>query len=990
MSIANTENSSNTSDELALQIAKILKHGINSTPNQIPQSEKITLSIKLNGENYPLWARLMRVEIGVRGRTGHITGASRVPTTDEPAILRWEQMDLGVFSWILHNIESNLVNNVAEYQTAKALWDALAVTYGSGGDALQIYDLHNQASRQNQENQTLEQYWNTLQGLWLAIDRRRPNPMKHDDDISAYNRIVQEHRLFDFLGGLDKRYDAARREVLHLEPLPSVESAYATIRKEAARIRILRSATSEIVDSPSSGDIGTGLLSKTHGRGQRRSDYKPGKPPIDKSKLHCSHCGMTKHTKETCFKLVGYPEWWEDGHKPGKSNNSGKAAVPVGNSVATDSGDGHRGAGHGGDDQGFAALGCVGSSEKQATEERGGATTGKGGFEGFSNPSSSKLPYSPSQNIPIAFRSTSCTTKDSQWIFDCGATDTMTYDPADITNIVPTTKQKIHTANGGFSLVHGAGEAKISPNIKLPCLYVPSLACKLLSISQVTRELNCRVLMYPTFCILQDIHTQEIIGRGTEQGGLYAVDEGEIVRDSLSWLCPPVLSQSVLSDIVPQEPARNTTETPPSISVQSNEPLSPTQQSSVVDIPEVQISHSPDIFTNDVVPENDEIEGDISETNTEQRIIQDTQEEHPEEHRRVLPPRSNREIPPKRYSPEHKPRVSRYPIENAVKGNLTEIAMAFEAAMYEEVEIPRTLGMGSALETPCGQAFGAGEVEMLGVYLQRFIIIHLATCMVVSPLHIRDSHSETGRAERRDSRSSGSIHAGDSASAMHPGGGFSDVEVSASAEQSSGADVDSDDNSSCAGSFVLGVCCIYVVGWCKDSWRGLSWAAFHDIWGFVRLSLASGVMLCLEVWYMMAIIILTGHLDNVVTAVGSLSICMNIDSWETMLFTGVNAAIREDEIEDIQKEIAVLSECRSQYITEYYCSYLHQTKLWIVVEYMAGGSVVDLHYDLASANVLLTKNRDVKVADFGVSAQLTRTISRRKCTSLCSLRVFYI
>ncbi|CAK9182984.1 unnamed protein product [Ilex paraguariensis] len=118
----------------------------------------------------------------------------------------------------------------------------------------------------------------------------------------------------------------------------------------------------------------------------------------------------------------------------------------------------------------------------------------------------------------------------------------------------------------------------------------------------------------------------------------------------------------------------------------------------------------------------------------------------------------------------------------------------------------------------------------------------------------------------------------------------------------------------------------------------------------------------------------------------------------------------EDEIEDIQKEIAVLSQCRSPYITEYYGSYLHQTKLWIIMEYMAGGSVADLigpnqpldemsiacilwdllhaieylhnegkiHRDIKAANILLTENGDVKVADFGVSAQLTRTISRRK------------
>ncbi|KAL1299544.1 hypothetical protein HN51_044097 [Arachis hypogaea] len=118
----------------------------------------------------------------------------------------------------------------------------------------------------------------------------------------------------------------------------------------------------------------------------------------------------------------------------------------------------------------------------------------------------------------------------------------------------------------------------------------------------------------------------------------------------------------------------------------------------------------------------------------------------------------------------------------------------------------------------------------------------------------------------------------------------------------------------------------------------------------------------------------------------------------------------EDEIDDIQKEISVLSQCRSPYITEYYGSYLNQTKLWIIMEYMAGGSVADLlqsgppldetsiacilrdllhaidylhtegkiHRDIKAANILLTENGDVKVADFGVSAQLTRTISRRK------------
>ena len=59
---------------------------------------------------------------------------------------------------------------------------------------------------------------------------------------------------------------------------------------------------------------------------------------------------------------------------------------------------------------------------------------------------------------------------------------------------------------------------------------MPSLSHKLLPVSQITKELNCAVLIYPTFCLIQNILTKEIIGRGTKRGGLYYMEDFGIGR----------------------------------------------------------------------------------------------------------------------------------------------------------------------------------------------------------------------------------------------------------------------------------------------------------------------------------------------------------------------------------------------------------------------------------------------------------------------------
>jgi len=47
--------------------------------------------------------------------------------------------------------------------------------------------------------------------------------MTCDEDIQKYNKLIQEHRIYTFLDGLDDQFDQTCRDILQQIPLPSIK-----------------------------------------------------------------------------------------------------------------------------------------------------------------------------------------------------------------------------------------------------------------------------------------------------------------------------------------------------------------------------------------------------------------------------------------------------------------------------------------------------------------------------------------------------------------------------------------------------------------------------------------------------------------------------------------------------------------------------------------------------------------------------------------------
>ncbi|XP_047384487.1 mitogen-activated protein kinase kinase kinase kinase 1 isoform X4 [Sciurus carolinensis] len=117
----------------------------------------------------------------------------------------------------------------------------------------------------------------------------------------------------------------------------------------------------------------------------------------------------------------------------------------------------------------------------------------------------------------------------------------------------------------------------------------------------------------------------------------------------------------------------------------------------------------------------------------------------------------------------------------------------------------------------------------------------------------------------------------------------------------------------------------------------------------------------------------------------------------------------DDDVSTLQKEILMLKTCRHANIVAYHGSYLWLQKLWICMEFCGAGSLQDIyqvtgslselqigyvcrevlqglaylhsqkkiHRDIKGANILINDAGEVRLADFGISAQIGATLARR-------------
>ncbi|KAL9463983.1 hypothetical protein AB3S75_001727 [Citrus x aurantiifolia] len=256
---------------------------------------------------------------------------------------------------------------------------------------------------------------------------------------------------------------------------------------------------------------------------------------------------------------------------------------------------------------------------------------------------------------------------------------------------------------------------------------------------------------------------------------------------------------------------------------------------------------------------------------------------------------------------------SMFVITQAFAGHLGDLeltALTIASTVIGGFDLGLLLGMASALETLCGQDFGAKKYYMRGVYMQRRWIVLFICCVLLLPLYLFASPvlkllgqpDDVAELSRMVSIWMASLHftftfqfplkrflLSQLKNMVIAWGSLVALLVHIFVSwlflnrMQLGVIGTAATLNFSWWVLVFGLFGYVACGGCPLTGTGFSLETFSGLWEFAKLSAASGVILCFENWYYRILVLMTGNLQNAEIAVDALSICMTINGWEMMI-----------------------------------------------------------------------------------------------------------
>ncbi|KAH9789598.1 retrotran gag 3 domain-containing protein [Citrus sinensis] len=351
------------------------------------------------------------------------------PADDSADLEDWWMVNSMLVSWIQNTIKPNMRSTVTNKEVAKLLWDAIKERF-SVGNGPRVQQLKSELANCKQRGMTILNYCGKLKMLWEELSNYEQSPACLYGNCTC-NLVAEWDKKRAVYGGV-------RSHILSTEPLPKLNHAYAIVIQE------------EQVQS----------MTRSHDN-------------WDKSSILCTHCNKNGHEASSCFQLIGYPECWGERSKATRNASHGRD-----NSRQNSR---NNGRGRGGPAWANAAQVATGSNNPSGELPESAASDLSGLNSEQWNILLNLLNSQKDNTSRISGKLNSM-----EWILDTGASHHMTGNRKILCDIVSVIPCSIRLPDGNTTIANKEGTVVLASLLRLNnVLFVPSLTCNLISVSQL-------------------------------------------------------------------------------------------------------------------------------------------------------------------------------------------------------------------------------------------------------------------------------------------------------------------------------------------------------------------------------------------------------------------------------------------------------------------------------------------------------------------------
>ncbi|GJX35613.1 hypothetical protein Tco_0247170 [Tanacetum coccineum] len=244
--------------------------------------------------NSPFYIHASDYPKQMHNKVGFIDDALKKPEKTATDYMAWMRCDAMVKGWLTTSMEKDIRSSVKYANTASEIWSDLLKRFGKERTP-RAYELKQTLSNTHQTGISVSAYYTKLRGLWDEMESVLPAPRCTCKKCSCEmgkkkNELREKGETIPIPDGFGHRICVAEKE--RQRPISGVKKA----PPESAAFKAYKPVRRENNVSQN----------KTVPKYQKRGDTEE----------KYTKCGRSGHTRDGCFKINGYPDWWPGKVKP--------------------------------------------------------------------------------------------------------------------------------------------------------------------------------------------------------------------------------------------------------------------------------------------------------------------------------------------------------------------------------------------------------------------------------------------------------------------------------------------------------------------------------------------------------------------------------------------------------------------------------------------------------------------------------------------------